>query len=40
MTKSKMTHEAARRIQSAEDSRGITNGFKARAMSAAEKNEQ
>ena len=38
--KEKMTKEAARRIQSHADKTGTNQDFKARAMSAAAKNEE
>ena len=40
MTNSKMSSQAASRIQSAADKTGTNSGFKARAQSAAAKNER
>ena len=40
MTNSKMNSQAASRIQSAADKTGTNSGFKARAQSAAAKNER
>jgi hypothetical protein len=40
MAKTKISNEAARRIQSAEDVKGETKGFKARAASKADKNNK